>query len=86
MYQVIAEIECELGDLDKAMKFINESIEIGEKLNYEIIRGEALRIRGKINFKAGKYKEAEADYSEGLDHAIKREYYEIQANILEAWV
>jgi len=85
MYQVIAEIECELGDLDKAMKFINESIEIGEKLNYEIIRSEALRIRGKINFKAGKHKEAEADYSEGLDHAIKREYYEIQANILETW-
>ncbi|WP_346929412.1 GGDEF domain-containing protein [Clostridium sp.] len=85
MYQVIAEIECELGDLDKAMKFINESIEIGEKLNYEIVRSEALRIRGKINFKAGKHKEAEADYSEGLDHAIKREYYEIQANILETW-
>ncbi|MBE6060382.1 MAG: diguanylate cyclase [Clostridium sulfidigenes] len=85
MYQVIAEIECELGNLEKAMNFINESIEIGEKLNYEIIKSEALRIRGKINFKAGKQKEAEEDYSAALEHATKRDYYEVQASILEAW-
>lgn len=85
MYQVTAEIECELGNLEKAMKFINESIEIGEKLNYEITRSESLRIRGKINFKAGKHKESEDDYLAALEHATKRDYYEVQANILESW-
>lgn len=85
MYQVTAEIECELGNLEKAMKFINESIEIGEKLNYEITRSESLRIRGKINFKAGKHKESEDDYLAALEHATKRNYYEVQANILESW-
>jgi len=85
MYQVTAQIECELGNLEKAMKFINESIEIGEKLNYEITRSESLRIRGKINFKAGKHKESEDDYLAALEHATKRDYYEVQANILESW-
>ena len=85
MYQVIAEIECEIGSISKAMKFINESVEISKKSNCDVMLCEALRVRGKINFKASNYNDAEADYSEAMKIAIKGDYYEVQANILDSW-
>lgn len=83
MYQVIAEIECEIGSISKAMEFIGESIEIANKNNWDVMLCESLRIRGKINFKAGNYKDAELDYLRAMDMAIKGDCYEFQANILE---
>jgi diguanylate cyclase (GGDEF)-like protein len=85
MYQVIAEIECELGSISKAREFINKSIEISENSNCDLMLCESLRVRGKINFKAGKFEKVEDDYSKAMEISIKGQYYDIEASILESW-
>ncbi|MEG1255744.1 GGDEF domain-containing protein [Clostridium sp.] len=85
MYQIRAEIECEIGSLDKALKFVNDSIEIIEKNSDGVMGCESLRIRGKINSRLGNEIQAEVDFEKSLNIAMNEKCKDTYAYTLLDW-
>ncbi|MEG0308567.1 MAG: sensor domain-containing diguanylate cyclase [Clostridium sp.] len=69
MYQTMAEVEYQIGSLDKAMKFIDDSIEIINKADIKAMKGDSYRIRGMVNGKLGNEIEAKANFDKALNIA-----------------
>jgi len=69
LVRILGEVECALGNLEKATSYYEEALAIGRKLAHKRAVAGALEGLGKVAFDRGDYTLARALYEEGLQVA-----------------
>lgn len=77
--QIIAEVECELGDIEKALISVNEAIKLSCENNLKIMLIESIRIRSRISIKKKEFSGAEEALKQCVEMTEEEGYKEEKA-------